>query len=60
MIKLYEPKIYQEDIDLVNKTLNDGWISGNSPIVNEFEEKLKIIVMLSIACSLQVERLLYI
>ena len=41
MIKLYEPKIYQEDIDLVNKTLNDGWISGNSPIVNEFEEKLK-------------------
>ena len=41
MIKLYEPKIYQEDIDLVNKTLNDGWISGNSPIVSEFEEKLK-------------------
>ena len=41
MIKLYEPKIYKEDIDLVNKTLEEGWISGNSPIVKEFENKMK-------------------
>ena len=41
MIKLYEPKLYKEDIELVNKTLKDGWISGNSPIVEEFENKLK-------------------
>lgn len=41
MIKLYEPKIYQEDIDLINKTLNENWISGNSPIVADFEDKLK-------------------
>ena len=41
MIKLYEPKIYQEDIDLINKTLSENWISGNSPIVKDFEDKLK-------------------
>ena len=41
MIKLYEPKLYKEDIELVNKTLNEGWISGNSPIVEKFENKLK-------------------
>ena len=41
MIKLYEPKIYEEDIELVNKTLKNRWISGNSPIVQEFEEKLR-------------------
>ncbi len=41
MIKLYEPKIYREDIELVNKTLEEGWVSGNSPIVKDFENKLK-------------------
>ena len=41
MIKLYEPKLYKEDIELVNNTLNEGWISGNSPIVEKFENKLK-------------------
>mgnify|MGYP001204244396 FL=1 len=41
MIKLYEPKIYKEDIELVKKTLEEGWISGNSPIVKDFENKLK-------------------
>ena len=40
MIKLYEPKLYKEDIELVNKTLNEGWISGNSPIVEKFENHL--------------------
>ena len=41
MIKLYEPKIYKEDISLVNKTLKEGWVSGNSPIVKDFEEKIR-------------------
>ena len=41
MIKLYEPKIYKEDITLVNKTLKEGWVSGNSPIVKDFEEKIR-------------------
>ena len=41
MIKLYEPKIYKEDINLVNKTLKEGWVSGNSPIVKDFENKIR-------------------
>ena len=40
MIKLYEPKIYKEDIHLVSKTLKEGWVSGNSPIVKDFENKI--------------------
>ena len=58
MIKLYEPKIYQEDIDLVNKTLNDGWISVTLQL-KLFEEKLKNCDVKY--CMLtSVERLLYI
>ena len=41
MIKLYEPKIYKEDVNLVNKTLKEGWVSGNSPIVKDFENKIR-------------------
>ena len=40
MINLYEPKIYQEDIELVNKILNEKTISGNSEIIRKFEDKL--------------------
>ena len=43
MIKLYEPKIYKEDVNLVNKTLKEGWVSGNSPIVKDFENKNNVI-----------------
>tara|TARA_B110000003_G_C16653922_1_gene535576 strand:+ start:4306 stop:5394 length:1089 start_codon:yes stop_codon:yes gene_type:complete len=40
MINLYEPKIYNEDIQLVLETLEKGWLSGNTPIIQEFEEKI--------------------
>jgi len=40
MIYLYDPKIYNEDIQLVLETLKQGWISGNSPIIQQFEEKI--------------------
>ena len=40
MIYLYDPEITKEDIRNVNKALNKKWLSGNSPIVKEFEEKL--------------------
>ena len=40
MINLYEPKIYKEDIELVIETINKGWLSGNTPIINEFEENI--------------------
>ena len=40
MINLYEPKIYKEDIELVIETINKGWLSGNTPIISEFEENI--------------------
>ena len=40
MIYLYDPDINSEDIKNVNRALNKKWLSGNSPIVKEFENKL--------------------
>ena len=40
MISLYEPDIKNSDINNVTKVLKEGWVSGNTPVINEFEEKL--------------------
>lgn len=40
MIKVYQPKITNEDITYVTDTLKKGWLSGNTPIIKEFEEAL--------------------
>ena len=40
MIYLYDPDINTEDIKNVNRALNKKWLSGNSPIIKEFENKL--------------------
>jgi perosamine synthetase len=40
MIYLYNPEVTKEDIRSVNKALSKKWLSGNSPIIKEFEEKL--------------------
>lgn len=34
-----KPKITKEDIDLVSKSLSEGWISGEGPYVETFEKK---------------------
>lgn len=34
-----KPKITKEDIDLVSKSLAEGWISGEGPYVETFEKK---------------------
>ena len=40
MIYLYDPEITNEDIQSVNNALKNKWLSGNSPVVKEFENKL--------------------
>ena len=40
MIYLYDPEITRKDISNVNKALNKKWLSGNTPVVKEFEKKL--------------------
>ena len=40
MIKIYEPKITNEDISFVTETLKKGWLSGNTPVIKDFEEAL--------------------
>ena len=42
-IPVNEPSINKSDIDLVNKTLKENWVSSESPYVKKFEEKLAII-----------------
>ena len=40
MIRLYDPEVTSKDISIVLKTLEKKWLSGNTPIIKEFEEKL--------------------
>ena len=40
MIYLYDPEITNKDISNVNKALMKKWLSGNTPVVKEFEKKL--------------------
>ena len=38
MIPVSEPKLFQEEKDLIFKCLNTNWISSQGPYVNKFEK----------------------
>jgi len=40
MINLYQPTITKKDIKSVTGSLEKTYLSGNSPIVEDFEKKL--------------------
>ena len=53
MIYLYEPNINKNSKKRVQETLEKNWLSGNTPIVHEFESKFAdfIGVKYALACS---------
>ena len=53
MIYLYEPNINKKSMKRVQETLEKNWLSGNTPIVREFESQFAdfIGVKYALACS---------
>ena len=51
MISLYEPDIKNSDINNVLKALKKGWVSGNTPVINDFEKKLSTYLDVKYAAS---------
>jgi len=53
MIYLYEPNINKKSMTRVQETLEKNWLSGNTPIVREFESQFAdfIGVKYALACS---------